>query len=265
MRGGFAITMVGLLLVGCSTPETERELGEASAALQRIEADSAVQRSAPKDLQRAIETLQRAERFNEYWGGATDARHYAYLSRRYSEIAAQQGELSQHQEQVARLEMERDRARRMLQDARLMTAEQQGRWLEDQMMSLAASETDRGLVMTLGDVLFHAGSANLSSSANRTLLKLVHFLQLNPQRKVRIEGYSDSRGDTQANLALSRARAQTVADLLVNLGIGAERVEVRGYGERFAVTENASARGRAQNRRVEILFSDADGNLGTDR
>lgn len=161
--------------------------------------------------------------------------------------------------------MERDRLRRMLQDAQLMTAEQQGRWLEDQMMSLAASETDRGLVMTLGDVLFHPDSAELGNSANRTLLKLVHFLQLNPQRKVRIEGYSDSRGDPQANLELSRARAQTVADLLISLGIEAGRVEVRGYGDRFPIAENASARGRAQNRRVEILFSDAAGNLGPDR
>jgi outer membrane protein OmpA-like peptidoglycan-associated protein len=256
---------IAVLLAGCVSQEAEREIGQASATLERVQADSMVQRAAPKDLQRALETLQRAERFNEYWGGTADARHYAYLSQRYSEIADQQGALLQHQEQVARLEMERDRLRRMLQDAQLMTAEQQGRWLEDQMMSLAASETDRGMVMTLGDLLFHAGSADLNSSANRTLLKLVHFLQLNPQRKVRIEGYSDSRGDPQANLALSQARAQTVADLLVNLGIATERIEVRGYGERFPLAENASARGRAQNRRVEILFSDAEGNLGPDR
>lgn len=146
----FFLVMAALALAGCSSQDTEHELAQASAALEHIQADGMVQRGAPKDLQRALETLQRAERFNDYWGGAEDARHYAYLSRRYSEIAAQQGELLQHQEQVARLEMERDRLRRMLQDAQLMTAEQQGRWLEDQMMSLAASETDRGLVMTLG-------------------------------------------------------------------------------------------------------------------
>src|SRR3546814_7484114 len=99
------------------------------------------------------------------------------------------------------------------------------------MMSLAASETDRGMVMTLGDVLFRAGSADLSHTANRTLLKLVHFLQLNPQRKIRIEGYTDSRGDAQENLALPPARAQTVADLLLSLGVAAERVAVRGAGE----------------------------------
>ncbi len=265
MRSPLVMVVAALLLAGCVSQETEREISQASTTLERVQADSMAQRAAPKDLQRALETLQRAERFNEYWGGTADARHYAYLSQRYSEIADQQGALLQHQEQVARLEMERDRLRRMLQDAQLMTVEQQGRWLEDQMMSLAASETDRGMVMTLGDLLFHAGSASLNSSANRTLLKLVHFLQLNPQRKVRIEGYSDSRGDPQANLALSQARAQTVADLLVNLGIAVERIEVRGYGERFPLAENASARGRAQNRRVEILFSDAEGNLGPDR
>ena len=92
MTRRFAMLLAGLALVGCASQETEREIGEASAALQRIEADPAVHRSAPKDLQRAVETLQRSERFKEYWGGAEDARHYAYLSRRYSEIAGLQGD-----------------------------------------------------------------------------------------------------------------------------------------------------------------------------
>ncbi|MGE4407460.1 MAG: OmpA family protein [Pseudomonas sp.] len=265
MRSRFAMAMIALALAGCSTQETERQLSAAAATLHSVQVDAAAQRSAPKDLQRAAETLQRAERFADYWGGAADARHYAYLSQRYSEIARQQGMLLRHQEQVVRLEMERDRLRGMLQDARLMTTEQQGRWLEDQMMSLAASETDRGLVMTLGDVLFRAGSAELGNTANRTLLKLAHFLQLNPQRKVRIEGYSDSSGDAQENLMLSQARAQAVADLLVDLGIEPARVEPRGYGDRFPIAENASAHGRAQNRRVEILFSDAEGGFAPER
>jgi len=161
--------------------------------------------------------------------------------------------------------MERERLRQALQEARLLDAQQQGRLLEDQMVSLAAAETDRGLVMTLGDVLFEAASAELGPSANRTLLKLAHFLQLNPQRKVRIEGYTDSRGDAQENLELSRARAQAVASILTDLGIDAQRIDVRGYGEQFPVAENASARGRAQNRRVEILFSDPQGRFAPDR
>lgn len=70
MRSAFAIALAGLILAGCSTSQTELELKRASAALQRIQADSMVQRSAPKDIQRALETQQRAERFNQYWGGA---------------------------------------------------------------------------------------------------------------------------------------------------------------------------------------------------
>ena len=129
------------------------------------------------------------------------------------------------------------------------------------MVSLAASETERGLVMTLGDVLFDAGRAELKTAANRTLLKLVQFLQLNPRRIVRIEGYTDGRGDARENLELSRARAQTVADVLVDLGIDSQRISVEGYGEAHPVAENASSRGRAQNRRVEIVFSDDKGKL----
>ncbi|MNW00775.1 putative lipoprotein YiaD precursor [compost metagenome] len=93
----------------------------------------------------------------------------------------------------------------------------------------------------------------------------MQFLQLNPRRVVRIEGYSDSRGDKLENLELSRARAQTVADVLIDLGIDSKRIEAQGLGESFPVAENASARGRAQNRRVEIVFSDAQGRLGATR
>jgi hypothetical protein len=72
--------------------------------------------------------------------------------------------------------------------------------------------------MTLGDVLFDTGEADLKNSANRTVLKIVQFLQLNPKRVVRIEGYTDSTGGEQENLKLSRDRAQSVADVLVDLG-----------------------------------------------
>ena len=114
-------------------------------------------------------------------------------------------------------------------------------------------------------MLFDTGSADLKISASRTVLKLVQFLQLNPRRVVRIEGYTDSSGVREENLALSRDRAQAVADVLSDLGIDAKRMEVVGYGEAFPVAENASSHGRAQNRRVEIVFSDEKGKLGDPR
>ncbi|MGH8473986.1 MAG: OmpA family protein, partial [Gammaproteobacteria bacterium] len=149
--------------------------------------------------------------------------------------------------------------------AKLLSVQQQGQWLEEQMLSLAASETERGLVMTLGDVLFDTGRAELKPSASRTVLKLVQFLQLNPRRVVRIEGYTDSSGEERKNLDLSRARAQAVADVLVDLGVEGKRIQVEGYGEAYPLAENAPSRGRAQNRRVEIDFSDEQGRLGPAR
>ncbi|MHA6493708.1 OmpA family protein [Pseudomonas borbori] len=257
---------VASLLAGCATSEQSIQALEAArSSFQAVKEDPDVLRSAPKDVIRAGESLARADRLSSYWGSADDVSHYAYLSQRYSEIAEQHSALSLNQERAAKLELERQRLQLALREAKLLSVQEQGNWLEEQMLSLVTSESERGLVMTLGDVLFDAGRAELKASANLTVLKLVQFLQLNPKRVVRIEGYSDSRGDPQTNLQLSKARAQTVADVLVDLGIDSSRVEVVGHGASFPVAENASARGRAQNRRVEIVFSDEQGRLGARR
>jgi len=254
------------LLSGCASQQTsEQALEAASQSFQKVKEDSDVLRSAPKDVIRAGESLARAERLSSYWGSGDDVVHYAYLSQRYSEIASQSSELKLNQERAAKLDLERERLQLALREAKLLSVQQQGQWLEEQMVSLAATETERGLVMTLGDVLFDTGRAELKASASRTVLKLVQFLQLNPRRVVRIEGYTDSSGEERKNRELSRARAQTVADVLVELGIDAKRIEVAGYGETYPLAENASSRGRAQNRRVEIVFSDDQGRLGPAR
>lgn len=255
------------LLGGCTAnqPAGEQALEVARSSFQKVKEDPDVLRAAPKDVIRAGESLARAERLSSYWGSGDDVRHYAYLSQRYAEIARQHSEIALNQERAAKLELERQRLQLTLREAKLLSVQQHSGWLEEQMVSLATNETERGLVMTLGDMLFDAGRAELQPAANRTVLKLVQFLQINPQRRVRIEGYTDNTGNAQDNLELSRARAQSVADLLVDLGIDAKRIQVIGYGADFPVAENASARGRAQNRRVEIVFSDERGQLGAER
>ncbi len=245
-------------------PGAEQALARASASYEAFaRTGRAAQRAQGGDARRRVAGACPA--LSGYLGASGDVAHYAYLSQRYSEIARQHSELALNQERAAQMGMERDRLRMALQEAELLSAQQQGRWLEDQMMSLAATETDRGLVMTLGDVLFQSGSSALSPSASRTLLRLAHFLRINPQRVIRIEGYSDNRGNAAANLELSRARAQSVAQLLQELGVAPERMQVTGYGEAYPLAENASERGRAQNRRVEIVFSDAQGVLSAPR
>ena len=262
-----ALLPLALALSGCASfPSDEASaLETARVSFHAVKEDPDVLRSAPKDVIRAGESLARADRLSSYWGSAEDVSHYAYLSQRYSDIAKQHSALNLNQERAAKLELERQRLQLALREAKLLSVQEHSNWLEEQMLSLATSETERGLVMTLGDVLFDAARAELKASANRTVLKLAQFMQLNPRRMVRIEGYTDNRGDKQENLELSRARAQTVAELLVDLGVDGKRIEVAGHGEEFPIAENASARGRAQNRRVEIVFSDEQGRLGANR
>lgn len=252
-------------LQGCVSQRSEQALDEAGAAFQKVKDDSDVLRSAPRDVIRAGESLSRAERLSSYIGTGADVRHYAYLSQRYSEIASEHARLAANQERLAKLDLERQRLQLALREAKLAEVQQQGKWVEAQIVSLTTQDSDRGLVMTLGDVLFDTGRAELKTSASRTVLKLVQFLQLNPRRIVRIEGYTDSTGTAQDNLKLSRDRAQAVADMLVDLGVDEKRIQVEGYGDQYPIEANASERGRAQNRRVEIVFSDDKGKLGAMR
>ncbi|WP_409295913.1 OmpA family protein [Pseudomonas sp. KCJK8670] len=252
-------------LQGCASHRSEVALDEASSAFQKVKDDSDVLRSAPRDVIRAGESLARAERLSSYIGTGADVRHYAYLSQRYSEIAREHTKLALNQERIAKLDLERQRLQLALREAKLASVQQQGKWVEAQIAAMASEQADRGLVMTLGDVLFDTGRADLKNSASRTVLKLVQFLQLNPRRVVRIEGYTDSTGAPEDNLKLSRDRAQAVADMLVDLGIDEKRLEVLGYGDQYPIEANASERGRAQNRRVEIVFSDDKGKLAPAR
>jgi outer membrane protein OmpA-like peptidoglycan-associated protein len=253
------------LLAGCATePDAEQRLEAARESFQKVKEDTDALRYAPRDVIRAGDSLSRADRLSTYWGSDADVEHYAYLSERYSAIASEHAKLSINQEREAKLQLEIERLQLNLREAKLVSVQQQGKWLEEQ-INLAATETNRGLVLTLGDVLFDPADSELKPSANRTLLKLVQFLQLNPRRVVRVEGYTDNRGSNEENLSLSKERAQAVADMMIDLGIEEKRIQVVGYGADFPVTENASSRGRAQNRRVEIVFSDDQGKLGADR
>ena len=265
------LSLLGLaaavLLAGCASSHnsSDQALQAAHTAFQQVKEDADVLRSAPKDLIRAGESLAKADRLSSYWGSADDVSHYAYLSQQYSAIAKQKSALNLNQERAVKLELERQRLQLALREAKLLSVQDQSNWLEEQMVSLATIQSERGLVMTLGDVLFDTGEAELKSSANRTVLKIVQFLQLNPKRVVRIEGYTDSTGGKQENRKLSRDRAQAVADMLMDLGIDDKRIQVEGYGDEYPVDANASERGRAQNRRVEIVFSDEKGQLGAAR
>ncbi len=111
------------------------------------------------------------------------------------------------------------------------------------------------MVLTLGDVLFDTGKAQLHAGAARTIEQLASFLKENPERTIEIEGYTDSTGSQDLNLALSERRANAVKNALTDRGIAANRISARGFGEANPVAGNETAAGRQLNRRVDIVVS----------
>jgi outer membrane protein OmpA-like peptidoglycan-associated protein len=130
-----------------------------------------------------------------------------------------------------------------------------------QLKALNAQKTERGMVITLGDVLFSTNKAQLKSGGMRNVQKLADFLTQYPQYKVSIEGHTDSQGSDEYNQELSDRRADAVKSALMDMAIDNNRVSTRGYGEGFPVASNDNAAGRQLNRRVEIILSDENGNI----
>ncbi|HUG04793.1 MAG TPA: OmpA family protein, partial [Steroidobacteraceae bacterium] len=110
--------------------------------------------------------------------------------------------------------------------------------LQRQIDELQAKETDRGLVLTLGDVLFTSGQADLTAGVASNLGRLATFLHQNPGRNVEIEGHTDSVGSAEYNQALSQRRADSVRSFLIQQGIGPERIRTSGKGEHQPVADN---------------------------
>lgn len=131
--------------------------------------------------------------------------------------------------------------------------------LQAQMDDLKAKQTERGLVITLGDVLFGTDMATLNSTGMQTVQKLADVLKQNPQRNVMIEGFTDSTGSAAHNQELSERRANAVRSALQNLGVAPARVATHGYGQTYPVAANDTRENRQLNRRVEIVVSDDSG------
>lgn len=127
--------------------------------------------------------------------------------------------------------------------------------LQRQIAQLNARETDRGWVVTLGDVLFATGRSELKGGAPGDLGRLAEFLKQYPERTVSIEGHTDDVGSPDSNLTLSQHRANSVKSFLVGHGVGPNRLDASGLGEGSPVASNDSATGRQQNRRVEVIIS----------
>jgi outer membrane protein OmpA-like peptidoglycan-associated protein len=158
---------------------------------------------------------------------------------------------AQRQTEMARGEAEAARATAASAAA---TADSKAKELQRQIDVLQAEATDRGLVLTLGNVLFATGRSDLKAGGSNSLDKLVSFLNEYPDRSVAIEGHTDNVGSDDLNQALSQRRAESVKSYLMQHGIESRRLTASGIGENRPVADNDSESGRQQNRRVEIII-----------
>ena len=274
--------MKKLLLVGAitaaiaacaSAPQRSEQVEQARAEIQTLSQDPLAQQSAGKDLEAARKSLQDAEMALQQKQPPGVVDHYAYVAKRHAEAGEARVSEAHSRQEVARAQDDRNKilmdsrtretmnAQAQTEAAKNQTAATQAQLAnaQQQLADLQAKQTDRGVVVTLGDVLFDTGQATLKPGATMALNRLGTFLSANPQTKVLIEGHTDSRGGDDYNIGLSERRAGAVATELESRGIPAGQVQTLGRGKAYPVASNATPEGRQQNRRVEIVFSDASG------
>ncbi len=272
-----ALALAALAACG-SPPRVNAALDDARVRYQQAASDPAIARTAEVDLRRAQRALQQGSDGLRDGADPTVVDHYAYLAKRRTEAALESNRIALAEQAVTDATRTRDQiviesrtreaeAARRLAEQRLSTveqsqqqtasAQQRARMLERQLAELKARQTERGMVLTLGDVLFDTGRAQLKPGAARTLDQLATFLQENPERTVQIEGYTDATGTDSFNQTLSENRASAVKSALMDRGVAITRVAARGFGEANPVATNGTAAGRQRNRRVEVVISNA--------
>jgi outer membrane protein OmpA-like peptidoglycan-associated protein len=271
-----AMLIVGTLIASCSSIPTTTSLLEAARRdYLAAQNNPAVASLAPLELKQAGEALDQANNASIHRNPVENIDHWAYIAKQRTAIAQEVAKQKTAESAIANAAKERDQIRlqqrtleankaRQAEAAALsqaQEAETRARQLEAQLKELAAKKTERGLVVTLGDVLFSSGSAIPKSGGIRSVQKIADVLMQNPQRVVAIEGFTDNTGSASRNQALSEQRANAVRDLLLQRGISNNRITTRGYGPEFPIADNNTAAGRQLNRRVEIVISDNGGKI----
>lgn len=271
------------LTAACGGPPANNPLLEtARSDFEAAERDSSIVVFAPVALKEAEEELLKGISLWEAKEDKVLVDHHAYLAKQKTKIARETARLNMAQIEIERAEPERQRVLIDIRRNDALRAEQRAREalelaqverreaerareraeeLARRVEELEAERTERGLVLTLGDVLFDFDQATLRPGARRTVDNLADFMREYPERNILIEGFTDSIGSDWYNEELSRRRAASVREALLNRGIRSSRIEIIGYGKRYPVADNSTEAGRQQNRRVEVIISDRDGNI----
>lgn len=253
------VAAAGMLTACASAPTRPQGADTVRSKLTRLQSDPQLAARAPVAIKeaevavRAAEEPQRDTQLADHLVSIADRKVDIAYAQAQSRLLEDERQALSEQRANARLDSRTREA-----DAARMQAEaamQEAEALRQQLLDMDAKETERGMVITLGDVLFDTDKATLRGGAISALSKLVAFLVQNPDRGLVIEGHTDSVGDDAYNLDLSRRRADSVKAYLMKNGIDPGRMSATGLGESSPVSGNDSPTGRQQNRRVEVIIS----------
>ncbi|TRX03310.1 OmpA family protein [Candidatus Methylobacter oryzae] len=241
---GSSVVLLSGLVMAC-TPAANMSLERARNDYQQAASDPAVKNNAYADLSAAEKLLQRAETSWNEDEDSEETDHLAYLASRKVDLARATASRVEAKKTFDELSSQKDQVRLQAREAEIR--------------KLKAKKVPQGILVTLGDVLFDTGRANLKAGNLQNMYPLVEYLRNHPDTRVKIEGHTDDRGSADYNANLSQMRAEAVMNLLIANGIAPERITAQGMGEDYPVATNATASGRQQNRRVEVTITDMPG------
>ncbi len=275
-------TATSVLLFGCAGKKPNSNLDSARSTYERVSSNPVVNEHSTEDLNVAKRKLDSAIAAWKGKKSKSEIDKRAYIAEQYALIAEQRSTLLQHKSSIddgklmrtnvqmelraseadaARAEAEALAAQSAALEQQVIEREQrlQAQLAElEELKALQATSSDRGMVLTLGDVLFDINESSLKPAAQTNLQQVATFLQKYPDRTLVIEGHTDNTGDEQYNMNLSSERAITVKTALTAQGIDPSRIIARGLGESAPLASNSDSAGRQRNRRVDLIFAEPD-------
>jgi outer membrane protein OmpA-like peptidoglycan-associated protein len=229
----------------------QKERDDARKRTEDAEAAATAQQRAATQAQIAAQQAQLAAQTEAQQRQQAEAeRTAAEQAKAQADDARHQAELAQQQaSQQARMA---DQAR---QQAEAQTTQLRARLLQQLNQVLQTRDSARGLIVSMPDVLFDTGKANLRPEARERLAKVAGILLAYPDIRIEIDGYTDSTGTLAFNERLSRERAAAVESYLSQQGVAGTSMTTQGFGPDNPIASNSSSTGRQQNRRVEMVVS----------
>lgn len=251
----FAVAASVLTLAACASTPPNSTLQQAEVQVGALNQEPLIARYAPLEAERARQYLELAQASSRNGANETVVTHQAYLANQQAEIARQVASAKAAQDEVAQADTLRAQALLASRTQQAQQAQAESERLRQELQAMQARQTERGVVLTLGNVLFQLDSAELVPGAATQMDQLAAVLKQRPDYRVEIDGYTDSTGGDTYNLGLSQRRAEAVQRALTMRGIDPSRVSARGHGEAMPVASNETNLGRQMNRRVEVLIA----------